>query len=368
MINLVQLIPCYGPSAGGVGTVVRNLNTGFQRLDNYHAKIFDFGKRPRYPDQEDLVICGNNLATGLSGVYLELLKTKPTITHLHGVWHPLSLPCSWARRAIDSRHVCSPHGMLEQWILNQNPSKKKIARLLYEDAHWKRVDCFHALTQMEAEEIASIIPVNKPVVVIPNGVDMPATMHLRKENGGAKPYFLYLGRFHKKKGIDELLKAWKLLDIGGDFALKIVGWGELECLEGQLTAGVEVCGPVDGPAKETLYREAEYVILPSFSEGLPMVVLEAWAQGTPVIMTPQCNLASAFAEDAALEIQPEVDSIAAGLRRALDGGASLRARTAEAGFRFCKERYSLDSVIERFVCLHQFLISGEKSDLLDFHA
>ena len=35
-------------------------------------------------------------------------------------------------------------------------------------------------------------------------------------------------------------------------------------------------------------------ILPSFSEGLPMAVLEAWAYGLPVLMTDHCNLPEGF--------------------------------------------------------------------------
>jgi hypothetical protein len=43
--------------------------------------------------------------------------------------------------------------------------------------------------------------------------------------------------------------------------------------------------------------------LPSFSEGLPMSVLEAWSYGLPVVMTPECNLPEGFACGAALEIR-----------------------------------------------------------------
>ena len=42
-------------------------------------------------------------------------------------------------------------------------------------------------------------------------------------------------------------------------------------------ASVTFLGPVYGEAKEALLRSAEAFILPSFSEGLPMTVLEAWA-------------------------------------------------------------------------------------------
>jgi len=62
-------------------------------------------------------------------------------------------------------------------------------------------------------------------------------------------------------------------------------------------------GPAFGEEKEELLRSASAFILPSFSEGLPMSVLEAWAYGLPVVITPECNLPEGFAFQAALEIR-----------------------------------------------------------------
>jgi poly(glycerol-phosphate) alpha-glucosyltransferase len=54
-----------------------------------------------------------------------------------------------------------------------------------------------------------------------------------------------------------------------------------------------------------------------------MVVLEAWAYGKPVLMTPECNLPEGFAANAAIRIETSVESIAAGLRQLFElGGAS----------------------------------------------
>ena len=73
-------------------------------------------------------------------------------------------------------------------------------------------------------------------------------------------------------------------------------------------------GPVFGEAKDALLRSADAFILPSFSEGLPMAVLEAWAYGLPVLMTDHCNLPEGFAANAALRIGTDVESIAEGMR------------------------------------------------------
>jgi glycosyltransferase involved in cell wall biosynthesis len=72
-------------------------------------------------------------------------------------------------------------------------------------------------------------------------------------------------------------------------------------------------GPQFNQGKVACYHNCDAFILPSFSEGLPMVILEAWAYRKPVLMTSQCNLPEGFTASAAIQIEPEVGSITAGL-------------------------------------------------------
>ena len=53
-------------------------------------------------------------------------------------------------------------------------------------------------------------------------------------------------------------------------------------------------GPQFDSDKENTYIASDAFILPSFSEGLPMVILEAWAYGKPVLMTEFCNIPLGF--------------------------------------------------------------------------
>ena len=65
-------------------------------------------------------------------------------------------------------------------------------------------------------------------------------------------------------------------------------------------------GPQFDTAKRASYRNSEAFVLPSFSEGLPMAVLEAWSHGKPVLMSSGCNLPQGFSANAALRIEPTV--------------------------------------------------------------
>ena len=129
-------------------------------------------------------------------------------------------------------------------------------------------------------------------------------------------------------------------------------------------------GPAFGEEKEALLRSADAFILPSFSEGLPMSVLEAWAYGLPVVMTPECNLPEGFASGAALEIrnslafQPatshslpatptKLDSDWEGLRTLIEMTNHERAAMGMRGRRLVEERFTWPKVAAQMRRLYE---------------
>jgi poly(glycerol-phosphate) alpha-glucosyltransferase len=140
--------------------------------------------------------------------------------------------------------------------------------------------------------------------------------------------------------------------------LAIAGWGQ-DAYEQELRAlvstqglneSVHFLGPQFGELKAACFQAAAAFILPSVSEGLPMTVLEAWAHGLPVLMTPQCNLPYGFQAGAALRIEPEAASIAEGLGR---------------GLALVKERYHWPTVAAQMVAVYTWVLgAGPAPDCL----
>lgn len=98
-------------------------------------------------------------------------------------------------------------------------------------------------------------------------------------------YVLYYGRFSAQKGLSVLLDA---MDLNRDKKLVMAGTGELEqdLKEMALSKGLNVhfCGFKSGDDLKDLVRKARVVVLPSICyENNPMVVLESFAMGTPVV-------------------------------------------------------------------------------------
>lgn len=282
------------------------------------------------------------------GLVPAMLKADLDLVHLHGIWmYPSRAASDWAR-ATRRPYMISPHGMLDPWIVGRGKLKKAVARAIYERRSWRLATRFHALTEAEAADICAISG-RSEADVIPNAV---AAATGAAERG---PLLAYLGRIHPKKNIEGLVRAWREAgDVLGPIGarLRIAGWGDaehvrsLESLIGERPGdGIEFLGPVYGEEKATLVGTARFLALPSHSEGLPVVILEAWAAGTPTLMTAHCHLPEGYAAGAAIDCGTDVAEIAAVLRRVFtqqDGewGAMSAAATALA-----RDCFSPDAVV-----------------------
>ena len=129
-------------------------------------------------------------------------------------------------------------------------------------------------------------------------------------------------------------------------------------------------GPAFGEEKEALLRSADAFILPSFSEGLPMSVLEAWSYGLPVVMTPECNLPEGFTNHAALEIRnrelatrfsllatpTKLDSDWEGLRVLLEMSDADRGSMGMRGRGLVEDRFTWPKVASRMKEVYESLL------------
>jgi len=279
-----------------------------------------------------------------------LLEARLDLVHLHGIWTwPSRAGSRWAART-RRPYVISPHGMLDPWILGRGRLKKRIGRLLFEDASWRQATRFHALTEQEAADIAAATG-RRESVVIPNPVP-PATA----QRAPGQVTVLYLGRIHPKKNIAALVDGWALARdavAARDAALLIAGWGadeDVRALQDKLDvlgdASIKFVGPAYGEFKASLLADARFLCLPSHSEGLPVAILEAWAAGTPTLMSQHCHLPTGYARGAALDSGTTPESIAAALRHGLEMPEREWRAMADAAVGLARDTFSPQCVAE----------------------
>ena len=291
--------------------------------------------------------------------------------------------------------VLAPHGSLDTWALQNSAAKKRIAAWLFKDEQLRRATCFRALCSAEADAIRAY-GLKQRIEVVPNGVALPEGLTTEcTESTEQKKQLLFLGRIHPKKGLVGMLKAWSEIQkpksgiqTSRDWQLVIAGWdqggheGELIglCSELGLTVlqrskhvpcsstaqeaeGADVIfhGAAFGEEKEQLLRSADAFVLPSFSEGLPMSVLEAWAYGLPVVMTPECNLPEGFAAQAALEIRNGEMGNAKwdGLQALLDMSDSDRIEMGRRGRRLVEEKFTWPKVAAQMKALYEEILGRD---------
>jgi len=298
----------------------------------------------------------------------DLLKVldqeHPDLVHLHGLWTYGSIAAQiWGRRT-GNPVVVSTHGMVDHWALRHSALKKWIAGAAFEWANLRNASCIHALTEGEVRDLDKL-GFRDHVVKIPNGIELPKNVNWQESS---KRTLLYLGRLHPKKGIAETLLAWSIFqkNVAIDQArwlLVIAGWddgGYLDELQEivrryDLQQHVKFTGAVFGDTKDVLYANADAAILASYSEGLPMTVLEAWAFGKPVFITEQCNLPEGFEAGAAFKITTDPQNIAKALIGVLPNRARLKS-AGQAARKLAESSFNWAKISETWLSVYSSLI------------
>jgi len=144
-----------------------------------------------------------------------------------------------------------------------------------------KVNRYIALTEFSKQKYIEAGWPEHKIYVKPNFIDGPfPEAKTVDENGG---YALFVGRLSEEKGIDILLDGW------GKIAskLKIIGDGPLrEYVVAKTSRSVEFLGHKDKAGVLDLIKNAEFIIMPStWYETFGMVIIEAFACGTPVIVS-----------------------------------------------------------------------------------
>lgn len=404
-MNITHLSQSATTSGGGISEVLRALSVAQS----------DAGDEPRVLSVEDdgeaigpwpegspefLNACHFPGMILLPDLDERLDQISPQVLHTHGIWTYLSIGVPrWARRN-HKPYIVSPHGMMDSWALNHSKLKKKIAVALYERRHLRGAACLHALCASEADSIRAF-GLKNPIATIPNGIEIPEGCDLSSRYSARKKIMLFLGRLHPKKGLENALRAWAAArketasnHESSDWQFVIAGWDqgghelrlkqlceelglpfadiaakqfmEIERSSDQLSSfSVIFVGPLFGELKAQLLERANVFILPSFSEGLPMSVLEAWAYELPVVMTDYCNLPEGFDAEAAIHIDTEVESMSAGMVQMIGSSESELKVMGENGLNLVKEKFTWPTIAAQMVELYRWVQGkGEKPDFI----
>jgi len=192
------------------------------------------------------------------------------------------------------------------------------------------------------------------VAVVRNGVDAERFASARPADLGVPPGGLavgYLGSFEPRKGVPDLLEAWARVAPAAPRAhLLLVGRGSQEAALRERMAGLPRARIVgyrsDVPE---VMRALDLLVLPSYVEGAPNVVLEAMAAGLPAVATAVSGTPELVVDGVTGRLGPsgDPDALAEALA-ALLADPGLRARMGAAGAARVRSDFTVSGMIEAY--------------------
>ena len=294
-------------------------------------------------------------APGLARALRQQIKHFDVV-HLHSVF----LWPTWAAARIAKKagipYIIAPRGMLVRDLIRRKSRWLKTTWIwMIEKKSIEQASGIHITAEVEKMEIEKFNFALPRLFHVPNGFDKVDLDEIDRQGSGLVPnfpYVLFLSRINWKKGLDRLIRAWRLvpekmlLVAGNDEENYQVEIEALARSEG-VAERIKFIGPVEGKDKWLLYRNAELFILPSYSENFGIVVLEAMAMACPVIVTPEVGMAAVVeASNCGLVVKGEPHLLAEAVNGLLQD-QSRREAMGLRGQQVANSRFSWDAVAQQ---------------------
>jgi len=270
-----------------------------------------------------------------------LEANRNAVLHVHlsnGGAYLRDPPLAALARARGLRVVFSLHGDDFPTFALARPG---IVRAALASAH--HVTC---LSDDACAAAGAIVGVDR-ITLLPN----PVMIDLQSPPAGeTEPAIMFAGVVGRRKGVDILVEAWRvLLDSGIEGRCRIVG--PIGDFDPPRLERLTVEGPADPGDMRRLIRSARVVALPSRSEAMPMILAEALAAGRPFVATPVGGTRELAQAEEMIVPVGDVGALAAALRHSLTD-RSWASAVGARGQRFCLETRSPEVIGARLRAIY----------------
>jgi glycosyltransferase involved in cell wall biosynthesis len=289
------------------------------------------------------VIHSNNFAPALSGSILSSLTSRPHITTIHDVFS-LESDEFWKKWA-KQNDVSKINAFL-------GPIFEKLMKNL-------RCSCIHTVSETTKGDLQKF-GFKKPIYVIPNAIEYPNVL----QNQINKHQFIFVGRLVFYKNLELIIKAINILKkTFPKIKLIIAGNGPQKKFLSNLVAelnledNIEFKGYVDTEEKFRLIAESNALVFPSLFEGFGLVILEAFSQNRPVLVSnkrPMSDIVSHKKNGYVLNSRDEKEW--ANAMEEMVNNLDMSNSMGKAGNDLLRENYSSDKMYEKILKMYQDVI------------
>ena len=205
-----------------------------------------------------------------------------------------------------------------------------------------------------------------PIVVLPNPTPVALSAPPRAAANALGIRILFLGAMTRNKGFFDLLEAVSGLQVQGIAAtLRCGGSGDIdaiasECQRLRIDQSCEFLGWVDAARRLEELLTCDVLVLPSYSEGQPMVIIEAMTAGTAIVATRVGGIPDTVTDgEEAILVEPgKIGALIAALRRVFEE-PELRSALGVRGRLRARKYHDPDVVTEKLRAIYAGVLSGD---------
>jgi glycosyltransferase involved in cell wall biosynthesis len=287
------------------------------------------------------------------------------VIHSNSVWMMPNIYPAAAVRGTQCKLVVAPRGTMSRWALKRSRFRKSVLWRCGQQSALQAAHCFHATSEDELQQIRDM-GFRQPVAIIPNGVQCPERIMPPNNTRSSGRVLLFLARIHPTKGVDGLLRQWKVISHEfPEWTLRIAGplnhsyAAQMQSLANDLKLPrVEFIGEVTGELKEETWRQSDLYVLPTHSENFGISVAESLANGVPAIVTKGAPWQGLQDQQAGWWIDHGDAALLQALRTAMSETDGCRSEMGRNGQDWMRREFDWRVIGKRMFGVYQWLVNG----------
>lgn len=296
------------------------------------------------------------------------------IIHPQGVWdYNVRATCHLARK-MNKPYIISLRGMLYPQALKKSAFKKKVFMNLFTSKVLSNAACIHATCEDEMIFYRNL-GFKNPVTIIPNPIDVSEKFETYQKTFNKDNFIIgYLGRLHKRKNVESLIKTLSILRKKyNNIELVIIGGGddvyenELKSLAKELKVydKVKFCGFLTGEEKERTLDSLSLLVMPSEFENFGNVILEGLVRRIPCIATKGSPWKVLKEYNCGWWIDYNQEEINKAIEEAVNKSPEQLYEMGKNGFKLVKSMFTKEIIGIKLHKTYEWLLNGgEKPDFV----